>query len=81
MKKPLPLLTLSSLLLVVGCESRVDKLKVACSNISASYISSAEMEPYANQVLSLASPPKGKDDNPYNDASRAIIFCSNLQKY
>ena len=76
MKKILPLLTLS--LLLLGCESRVDKLKVACSNIDAFSNDSEHKSKFEKQIIELAELPTA-DNDLYSDYP--TIFCSKLEEY
>ena len=61
MKKLLPLLIVSTLL--IGCDSKTEKIKVACSNLyTFSRISDKEnTEKYQREVGRLFSVPKGVD--------------------
>ena len=61
MKKLLPLLIVSTLL--IGCDSKTEKIKVACSNLfTFSKFSDMEnTEKYQREVGNLFSPPPGID--------------------
>lgn len=76
MKKFLPLLTLSILLL--GCESRVDKLKVACSNVDAFSNDPEHKAKYEKQVIQLAELPTSGNDL-YSEYP--AIFCDKFEEY
>ncbi len=77
MKKLLPLITLFALLLV-GCESesRVDKLKINCTNLRSLSTDSADRLKYAQQIILLAGQTIGE----YADAA-AFDFCGEFTKY
>ena len=76
MKKILPLLTLS--LLLLGCESRVDKLKVACSNIDAFPNDLEHKSKSEKQIIKLAELPTAENDL-YSEYP--TIFCENFEEY
>lgn len=61
MKRLLPLLIVSTLL--IGCDSKTEKIKVACSNLHAFMkVSDKEnTEKYQREVGNLFSPPPGVD--------------------
>ena len=76
MKKILPLLTLS--LLLLGCDSRVDKLKVACSNVDAFSNDPEHKSKFERQIIQLAELPTA-DDDLYSEYP--TIFCSKFEEY
>ena len=66
MKKLFPLLTLS--LLLVGCESRVDKLEVACSKVEAFSNDPDLKAKYEKKVVELA-------ELPITDDEKVVTIC------
>ena len=75
MKKLFPLFTLS--LLLVGCESRVDKLKIACSNVELFSDQSEYRAKFEKEIIQLAELPA--DDDLYS--KYPVIFCNNLEEF
>ena len=81
MKKFFPLLTLS--LLLIGCESRVDKLEVACSKVEA-FSNDADLKAkYEKKVIELAELPTTDEEIVDDDlySKYPVLFCESFVNY